>query len=269
LGKVWAMPGELFLNGSRGMSIHVAFDGQDLASSEHVTVSFEDAYQEYWVIQHLLEPLCLLLGLRRGIAFVHASALRLAGRAVLLAGWTKIGKTQILLDLSSQIEGFLADDWTPIGHGLLWSFPMPMRLSQANMESHPELASRIQKRGEKEVIQPADIGLQVEESCRPELVFILDRSAGRSLQIEHVSKDILFERLASTLSFTIVHYLSPLYAASCLEDRSGSELGQMVFETSLDILRRELAGTDVYRISAPITADAEVSRQILSIAEGR
>jgi len=269
LGKVWAGPGEVFLLGSRGMPIRIAFDGQDLASSEHVSVSFEDPSQEYWVLQHLVEPLCLLLGLRRGIAFVHASAFRLAGRAVLLGGWTRIGKTQVLLDLSSQIDGFLADDWTPIGHGLLWSFPMPMRLSRANMESHPELASRIRKRGEKEVIQPADIGLQMVESCRPELVFILDRKAGRSLNIEPIPKDILFERLASTLSFTIVHYLSPLYAASCLEDRSARELGQMVFQTSLAILRRELGEAEIYRVSAPITADAEISRQILGIAEGR
>jgi len=268
LGNVWARPGEVFLTGGGGVPTRITFDGEDLASSHHVTISFEDISQEYWILEHLVEPLCLLLGLRRGISFVHASAFRIAGRAILVAGWTKIGKTQILLDLSSRIDGFLADDWTPIADGSLWSFPMPMRLSPANIESHPELASKIRKSGEKEMVQPIDMGLQVVESCHPRFVFILDRTTGRSFHIERIPTDGVLERLASTLSFAIVHYLSPLYAASCLGHRSGRELGSIVFETSLAILRRDLGEAETYRISAPIKMDGEISRHILEIAEG-
>ncbi|MBV9166079.1 MAG: hypothetical protein JO321_07295 [Solirubrobacterales bacterium] len=89
----------------------------------------------------VVRPALQLALLGRGCAAVHAASVEVAGRAVLLAGWSESGKTEVSLALIEQGAAFLSDKWTvldsgggasifPIGVGVRrWALPYLPRLA--------------------------------------------------------------------------------------------------------------------------------------------
>ncbi|MGN6170119.1 MAG: hypothetical protein ACTHQQ_18400 [Solirubrobacteraceae bacterium] len=91
----------------------------------------------------VVRPVLQLALLGRGCVAVHAASVEVAGRAVLLAGWSESGKTEIALALVEQGAAFLSDKWTvldsdggastfPIGVGVRrWVLPYLPRLARS------------------------------------------------------------------------------------------------------------------------------------------
>jgi hypothetical protein len=65
----------------------------------------------------VVRPVLQLALLGRGSVAVHAASVEVAGRAVLLAGWSESGKTEIALALVEEGAAFLSDKWTVLDSG--------------------------------------------------------------------------------------------------------------------------------------------------------
>lgn len=65
----------------------------------------------------VVRPVLQLALLRGGCVAVHAACVEVGGRAVLLAGWSETGKTEIALALAEQGAAFLSDKWTVLDSG--------------------------------------------------------------------------------------------------------------------------------------------------------
>jgi hypothetical protein len=77
----------------------------------------------------LLVPLMNLAALSRGLLPLHAAAFDLAGRGVLVTGWSRSGKTETLLAMAARGARYVGDEWVYVhGDGRLTGLPEPMRI---------------------------------------------------------------------------------------------------------------------------------------------
>jgi hypothetical protein len=89
----------------------------------------------------LLIPIINLMVLGRGGLAIHASAFRHAGRDVLVTGWSKGGKTELLLGFAAHGAQYIGDEWiyvNPDGsriHGI----PEPIRMWDWHLTQDPRL----------------------------------------------------------------------------------------------------------------------------------
>jgi hypothetical protein len=72
---------------------------------------------------------------------VHGASVTLDGRAVLVAGWSETGKTEIALGLMERGAGFLSDKWTLLGpDGEASAFPITIGIRRWVLDYLPTLA---------------------------------------------------------------------------------------------------------------------------------
>jgi len=94
-------------------------------------------------VPHLLAAVNLVL-LTRDVLPLHATALEVDGRGILVTGWSKGGKTETLLAATSSGARYVGDEWvhlTPDGRML--GLPEPIRLWAWQLAQRPDLlASR-------------------------------------------------------------------------------------------------------------------------------
>ena len=93
----------------------------------------------------LLLPIINLLLLEHGIVALHAAAVRVRGRGVLITGWSKGGKTELLLGLAEQGAQYVGDEWVYIdpARGRMLGLPEPMRVWDWHLEQRPDLRRRL------------------------------------------------------------------------------------------------------------------------------
>ena len=94
-------------------------------------------------VPHLLATVNLLL-LSHDVLPLHATALEVDGKGVLVTGWSKGGKTETLLALTSHGARYVGDEWVhlPPG-GRMVGLPEPIRLWGWQLAQRPDLlASR-------------------------------------------------------------------------------------------------------------------------------
>ncbi len=89
----------------------------------------------------VVRPVLQLALLGCGCVAVHAASVEVAGRAVLLAGWSESGKTEIALALVEQGASFLSDKWTVLDSGGNASiFPIGVGVRRWALRYLPRLA---------------------------------------------------------------------------------------------------------------------------------
>ncbi|HEX9044027.1 MAG TPA: hypothetical protein VF802_03285, partial [Candidatus Limnocylindrales bacterium] len=113
----------------------------------------------------------------RGGAVVHGSAVEVDGEAVLLAGWSESGKTEVALALAAGGAPLLSDKWTVLapGDGTVAStdvgvlpFPSPLSVRRWVIDALPELrgalpaVARVQFAGAA-AVSPVAAALRVRE----------------------------------------------------------------------------------------------------------
>lgn len=96
------------------------------------------------------EPIPLLVAIlnltvaHRGGVALHASAIEHHGRGILATGWSKGGKTEVLLGLSRRGGRYLADEWAYLRpDGQVGGLLEPMRIWDWHLTHDPELRSRL------------------------------------------------------------------------------------------------------------------------------
>ena len=97
-----------------------------------LTVEVGSGTPGWRVIRDVLRPAVQVAGIDAGTVVAHAASVELAGRGILLAGWSESGKTETALALSEDGALFLGDKWTVIWRddagGVTWTAPFPNRV---------------------------------------------------------------------------------------------------------------------------------------------
>lgn len=87
-----------------------------------------------------LLPVVSLRLLQKGYVMLHASSLVFEGKGVLVAGWQKGGKTEMLLSFMNAGAHYLADEWTIISphDGLMWGIPGTLKIWEWHLRYMPD-----------------------------------------------------------------------------------------------------------------------------------
>jgi hypothetical protein len=95
----------------------------------------------------LLLPIVNLTALAKGLLPLHATAFVMSDRGVLATGWSKGGKTELLLAGSCVGARYVGDEWvylTP--DGSMFGVPEPIRLWRWQLDQLPEVRRRLTRR---------------------------------------------------------------------------------------------------------------------------
>jgi hypothetical protein len=91
----------------------------------------------------LLVPIVNLTALGRGLLPIHASAFVHAGRGVLVTGWAKGGKSEVLLAFAARGGSYVGDEWVYLADdgSRMVGLPEPIRLWDWQLRAMPEFAA--------------------------------------------------------------------------------------------------------------------------------
>jgi hypothetical protein len=93
----------------------------------------------------LLIPILNLTALAKGALPLHASAFRYNGRGVLVTGWAKGGKTEVLLGFAAAGAEYVGDEWIYlVDHGAhALGIPEPIRVWDWHLSELPRFQQRL------------------------------------------------------------------------------------------------------------------------------
>lgn len=91
----------------------------------HAVFAYEPGFPVGRLFGPLVRPALQVAVHRAGGTSVHASAVDVDGGAVLVAGWSESGKTEIALGLVETGAAFMSDKWSSVGaDGVVHAFPI-------------------------------------------------------------------------------------------------------------------------------------------------
>jgi hypothetical protein len=93
----------------------------------------------------LLVPIINLSALARGFLALHGCAFEYQGKGIVVAGWAKGGKTELLLAFMSHGAQYVGDEWiylSPDGDAV-YGLPEPIKLWDWHLDDLPEVAMRL------------------------------------------------------------------------------------------------------------------------------
>ena len=95
----------------------------------------------------LLVPIVNLTALGRDLLPIHASAFVHDGLGVLVTGWAKGGKSEVLLAFAARGASYVGDEWVYLADGgsRMVGLPEPIRLWDWQLRAMPEFAARISR----------------------------------------------------------------------------------------------------------------------------
>jgi hypothetical protein len=95
----------------------------------------------------LLVPIINYSALARGYVALHGSAFEYDGKGIVVAGWAKGGKTEMLLAFTSHGARYVGDEWiylSPDGRAA-YGLPEPIKLWDWHLDDVPGVASRLRR----------------------------------------------------------------------------------------------------------------------------
>jgi hypothetical protein len=110
-GRVTATDGERFYVLARGARCAVP----PPVGPPPARFALESRFPVAPALRRLVRPTLQVALPARGAVAVHAAAVALDGRAVLVGGWSESGKTETALALVERGAGFVSDKWTVVG----------------------------------------------------------------------------------------------------------------------------------------------------------
>jgi hypothetical protein len=93
----------------------------------------------------LLVPIVNLTALGRGLLPIHASAFVHDGLGILVTGWAKGGKSELLLAFAARGASYVGDEWVYLTEdgARMVGLPEPIRLWDWQLRAMPEFAARV------------------------------------------------------------------------------------------------------------------------------
>jgi hypothetical protein len=112
--------GDGLTTGFDGDRLHVLIGGRrcavpDAMRDAPAVFDFEPGFPVGEVWAPFVKPVLSLAALRHGAVVVHATAVGVEGGAVLVAGWSESGKTEVGLALAERGATFVSDKWVLLG----------------------------------------------------------------------------------------------------------------------------------------------------------
>lgn len=86
----------------------------------------------------LLIPIVNLTALSKGVLPLHAAAFEYEGTGVVTTGWSKGGKTEMLLGFLAEGARYIGDEWVYLDGQRVYGIPEPMRLWDWHLQGLPE-----------------------------------------------------------------------------------------------------------------------------------
>lgn len=183
----------------RGLGVHNRATGDFRLYSTDVNLQYEAAYL------FLLSQIAEFLD-RRGLHRIHALAVNIRGRAVLVLLPMGGGKSTLGVHLLRDPEVKLLSDDSPFvdRHGDIHAFPLHLGLLPgAEVEVSSEECRKVERMefGPKVLINYASYADRVAHSAKPGIVFLGSRSLSRQCHIERASR---FSALETMLANCVV-----------------------------------------------------------------
>jgi hypothetical protein len=135
-GRVTATDGGRFylLSGSARCAI------PPLGGPRPARFELDSAFPHGRALARLVRPALQVALPARGAVAVHASAVAIDGRAVLVGGWSESGKTETALALLERGATFVSDKWTVVGEdGTAAAFPITVGIRGWTLAHLPRL----------------------------------------------------------------------------------------------------------------------------------
>jgi len=130
----------------------------------------------------LLVPIVNLTALERGLLPIHASAFVHDGRGILVTGWAKGGKSEVLLAFAARGASYVGDEWVYLADegARMVGLPEPIRLWDWQLRAMPEFAARITRAQRARLTSTRAVGSAV--GGLADAPVIRTTSAGRTLR---------------------------------------------------------------------------------------
>ncbi len=112
--------GDGFVTASDGSALYVTAGGRqasvpDAVHDDAPRIGVQRGYPLSGLFRSVVRPSLQLRALSGGSVAVHAAAVAVDGRAVLVGGWSESGKTETALSLLEEGASFITDKWTFLG----------------------------------------------------------------------------------------------------------------------------------------------------------
>jgi hypothetical protein len=125
-----------------------------------------------------------LTALRTDAVVVHASAVSIHGRAVLIGGWSESGKTEIALALAEAGAEFISDKWTIVrSDGSVCPFPASVGVRRWVLPYLPKLRARLPRTATAQLAGAAALSLVSRPLRRSFRNAVLREAGSRSTQL--------------------------------------------------------------------------------------
>ena len=152
------LPGGLEIQNDAGDGLRTAWDGErtwildgtrrcslpDPMRDRPAVVEYQAGFPLWDIWGDLVRPVVALAALRHDAVVIHASAVEIDGRAVLVGGWSESGKTEVALALCERGGRFISDKWTIVRlDGSVLPFPAPAGIRSWVLPYLPRLRSAL------------------------------------------------------------------------------------------------------------------------------
>jgi len=219
LGREAAYNEDFFILDRKGSKL--LFDPESVFSGGEIKV--ESGFDED-MFATILESVIFMRLLLADIIPVHSCSIELSGEGILFPAWGGVGKTQLLLNLTSNGARFVSDEWTFIRNDLLLSFDIDFLMLDYDLRKYADkirlsfldrqrlvLGSKINSNAIKPLLSyfnlilsnkkydPEKIFPAITRKTKLEKVCLLQKSSREILQKEKSDVNVLADKL--TISF--------------------------------------------------------------------
>lgn len=105
------------------------------------------------LVRSYIRPAVALAALRNDAVVVHASAVSINGRAILVGGWSESGKTEIALALAEAGAEFISDKWTIVrADGTVCPFPASVGVRRWVLPYLPRLRAKLPRLARAQIV---------------------------------------------------------------------------------------------------------------------
>ncbi len=180
-------------------------------------IFFDGNYWGYYILyKFFIEPVIRLKLNDRGYFMIHSSSVFVDGKAFVFPASPSVGKTSTMLNWLHSGMGFIADEYTIIKDGQVFSYPTPLRLHDYNLKANPYICEdmlaidklQISIRtwifrlsfGYADVTHEVDIwnvirGVKIQDKAPLGQMVIFTKYSGEKVHVKKVSKKKFIEKL--------------------------------------------------------------------------
>jgi hypothetical protein len=148
------------------------------------TFAYSTGFPMHDIVRSYVRTAVAVAALRTEAVVVHASAVSINGRAILIGGWSESGKTEIALALAEAGAEFLSDKWTIVRpDGSVCPFPASVGIRRWVLPYVPKLRSALPRAARAQLLGAGVASLLSRPLGRPFRNPILREAGSRSAEL--------------------------------------------------------------------------------------